>query len=152
MTLHFGLEPALGRDAGFSIPFKVLGSSTRGEWNEAYARDLGRLQSMARPQATTLEEVVRRLVAVYRPERVYLFGSSARGDVGPDSDLDVLVVVADDADEERCRSRLGYQALHGTGLAVDVVVCTRRYFDERQHLAASLPATVVREGRLLHAA
>ena len=40
-----------------------------------------------------LAEIVRRIVAAYEPERVYLFGSYARGDAGPDSDYDILVVV-----------------------------------------------------------
>ena len=39
-----------------------------------------------------LPETIRRLVAAYRPERIYLFGSRARGDAGPDSDYDLLVV------------------------------------------------------------
>jgi hypothetical protein len=38
-----------------------------------------------------LSEVVRRLVEAYRPERIYLFGSVARGDAGPDSDYDIMV-------------------------------------------------------------
>ncbi|MEQ1890965.1 MAG: nucleotidyltransferase domain-containing protein [Planctomycetota bacterium] len=103
-------------------------------------------------QEATLPEVVRRLVAAYQPERIYLFGSTARGDAGPDSDLDLLVVVPDDAPEERRHSRLAYAALRGTGIAADVLVCTHRYFEERLHLKASLPATVLREGKLLHAA
>ena len=45
-----------------------------------------------------------------------------------------------------------YQALRGTGTAADVLVWTRRAFDERLHLPASLPATVASEGRLLYAA
>lgn len=53
-----------------------------------------------------LGEMVRRLVEAYEPDRVYLFGSRARGDSGPDSDYDVLVVVPDDAPPERGRSRL----------------------------------------------
>jgi predicted nucleotidyltransferase len=36
-----------------------------------------------------LTEAVRRLVEAYRPERIYLFGSMARGDAGPDSDFDL---------------------------------------------------------------
>lgn len=96
-----------------------------------------------------LAEVVRRLVEAYRPERVYLFGSIARGEAGPDSDFDLLLVVPDDAQPERRRSRLAYEALRGTGTAVDVLVCTRSYFDARAHLKASLPGTVLREGRLL---
>ena len=99
-----------------------------------------------------LAEVVRRLVEVYRPQRIYLFGSVARGDAGPDSDYDIMVVVPDDAPSELLRSRAAYTALWGTGVASDVLVWTASQFDSRLHLAASLPATVVREGRLLHAA
>lgn len=99
-----------------------------------------------------LAEIVRRLAAAYEPERIYLFGSKARGDAGPDSDYDLMVVVPDDAPPARRRSRLAYEALRGTGRAADVLVCTRSSFDSRLHVRASLPAAIVSEGRLLHAA
>ncbi len=99
-----------------------------------------------------LAELVRRVVAAYAPERVYLFGSCARGDSGPDSDYDLMLVVPDDAAPERKRSKLAYESLWGTGIAADVLVWTRSGFDRRIHLPASLPATIIREGRLLHAA
>ena len=99
-----------------------------------------------------LRAVVERLAEAYRPERIYLFGSVARGDAGADSDYDLLVVVQDDAPPERRRSRLAYQALRGTGVAADVLVWTRSAFDSRLHLRASLPATVVAEGMLLYTA
>jgi len=62
----------------------------------------------------TLAELLRRLVAAYLPERVYLFGSRARGEARPDSDYDLLLVVPDDAPPERQRSRLAYEVLRGT--------------------------------------
>ncbi len=99
-----------------------------------------------------LGEIVRRLVEAYEPDRIYLFGSNARGDSGPDSDYDLMVVVPDDAPPERRRSRLAYQVLRGTGRAADVLVWTRTTFESRQHVRTSLPATIVSEGRLLHAA
>jgi predicted nucleotidyltransferase len=99
-----------------------------------------------------LSEVVRRLVEAYHPQRIYLFGSVARGDAGPDSDYDIMVVAPDDAPPELRRSRAAYLALWGAGVASDVLVWTASQFDGRLHLAASLPATVIREGRLLHAA
>jgi predicted nucleotidyltransferase len=99
-----------------------------------------------------LAEIVRRLVEAYRPECIYLFGSKARGDAGPDSDYDVLLIVPDDAPPARRTSRLAYEALWGTGAAADVLVWPRKRFDSRLHLKASLPATVQREGKLLHAA
>lgn len=99
-----------------------------------------------------LAEIIRRLVDAYQPERIYLFGSVARGEAGPESDYDLLVVVPDDAPPEQRRSRLAYEVLWGTGTAADVLVCTRSYFEERRRLQASLPGTILREGRLLHAA
>lgn len=100
----------------------------------------------------TLAEIVRRLADAYHPCAIYLFGSRARGDEGPDSDYDLLVVVDDNTPPELRRSRLAYEVLRGTGAASDVLVCTRSYFEARRHLKASLPGTVLREGRLLHAA
>lgn len=103
-------------------------------------------------QDALLAEIVRRLVEAYCPERVYLFGSKARGEAGPDSDYDLMVVVPDNAPAERRRSRLAYEVLRGTGTAADVLVCTHSYFEPRRFLKASLPFTVLREGRLLHGA
>lgn len=99
-----------------------------------------------------LAEIVRRVVAAYEPERVYLFGSKARGENRPDSDYDLLLVVPDDAPPERRDSDLGYRALRGTGIGADIVVWTHSAFERRRHVLCSLPATVLREGELLHAA
>ncbi len=101
-----------------------------------------------------LRDIVRCLADAYHPLWIYLFGSKARGDAGPDSDYDLLLVVPDDAPLERRRSRLAYETLWHLGArgAVDALVCTRSYFDARRHLKASLPGTVLREGRLLYAA
>lgn len=99
-----------------------------------------------------LQMIVGRLVAAYRPESIYLFGSIARGEADADSDYDLLVVVPDDASPERRSSRLAYETLRGTGVAVDALVCTQGWFSARAHLRASLPGTVLREGKLLHAA
>ena|SRR6266542_2670373 len=99
-----------------------------------------------------LLEAVRRLVEAYRPQRVYLFGSVARGEADPDSDYDLLLIVPDDASPERRRSRMAYEALRGAGTAADVLVCTTSYFEDRRSLKASLPGTILREGRLLHVA
>ncbi len=99
-----------------------------------------------------LREILQRLVETFQPERVYLFGSKARDDADPDSDYDLLIVVSDEAPPEQRRSRLAYQALRGTRTAADILVWTREAFDSRLHLPASLPATIVREGKLLYAA
>ena len=110
------------------------------------------IQSRLLEKDRKLAEVVRRLAAAYAPERIYLFGSVARGDGDPDSDYDLMVIVPDNAPTERRRSRLAYQVLRGTGIAADVLVWPRSLFEKRAHVVTSLPATVLREGRLLHAA
>jgi predicted nucleotidyltransferase len=98
-----------------------------------------------------LRHVVERLIEAYQPERIYLFGSVARREAGPDSDYDLMLVVPDDAAPERRGSRLAYRVLRGTGTAADVLVSTHSRFEARARVLASLPATILREGRLLHA-
>lgn len=103
-------------------------------------------------QDTVLREVVDRLVATLHPARIYLFGSLARGQAGPDSDYDLLVLVDRPLKPRYRLSQEGFRALRGIPATVDVVVWDRETFDARLHLRASFPATVVREGRLLHVA
>ena len=99
-----------------------------------------------------LKLIVERLIAAYQPDRIYLFGSMARGDADADSDYDLMLIVPDDASDERKGSRLAYRVLRGTGIAADVLVWTRTRFERRVHVVASLPATILREGQLVHAA
>jgi len=96
-------------------------------------------QSAAAPSrdAPALSELLRRLVAAYDPERIYLLGSVARGEAGPDSDYDLMIIVPDDATPERPRSRLTYQATRGTGTAADVLVWLKSSFERRAYVVAS---------------
>jgi uncharacterized protein len=104
---------------------------------------------MTREEA--IQEITRRLVEFYHPERIYLFGSAARGDYGPDSDLDFCVVVPDDTPDEILRSGAIYNRLRGMGFPRDVVPWRKSEFEPRAaFVVASLPATVMREGILLY--
>ncbi len=115
---------------------------------DAFARVTGSLLD----EDPLLAEIIRRLVAAYQPERIYLFGSKARGDAGPDSDYDLLVVAPDDAPPERRDSKRAYEVLWGVKTAADVIVWEKSRFERRSRVVCSLPATVLREGRLLYAA
>ena|SRR5712691_4743595 len=100
-------------------------------------------------KAEAITEITRRLIDYYRPDRIYLFGSEARGEADPDSDLDFLVVVPDDTPEEKFRNLV--RPLAGLAIAADVIPWRKTDFDGRAaYVVASLPATVVREGRLLY--
>ncbi|TAK33474.1 MAG: nucleotidyltransferase domain-containing protein [Chloroflexota bacterium] len=74
-------------------------------------------------ETDVIQELVRRIVEVAHPVRIILFGSAARGQMGPDSDIDVLVVVPH-ADDRDTAARRIYRNLIGFGTPVDVVVAT----------------------------
>jgi uncharacterized protein len=98
-----------------------------------------------------IAQITHRLIEYYSPVRIYLFGSEARGDAGPDSDLDFCVVVPDNLSPQKLNSSAVYSFVSGTGYAKDIVRLRQSDFEARAaHVVASLPATVVREGKLLY--
>ena len=99
-----------------------------------------------------LAEIVHRLVEAFDPEQIYLFGSHARGDAGPDSDYDVMVIVPQATEPGYRLVQEAHSLLWGLGVAADILVWTREQFDSRRHVVASLPAAIVRQGQLLYAA
>jgi UTP:GlnB (protein PII) uridylyltransferase len=101
---------------------------------------------------TILPEIVRRLVAALQPERIYLFGSHARGEARQHSDVDSLVVVPGSDQPGYRRDRAAYHALWGVAAAADVLVWTRQEFEHGLRIRTSLSSSVQRTGRLLYAA
>lgn len=97
-----------------------------------------------------LAEFVRRLVEIYHPLCIYLFGSRARGDWGPDSDYDLMIVVPDETPRERRDGALAWDAMWATEVWSEVVVVTAEYFESRRGAKGTLPATVVEEGQVLY--
>jgi len=114
----------------------------------------GDIQRQVLDDDPALREIVQCLAAAYHPLKIYLFGSKARGTAGPDSDYDLLIVMSDDAPPELRSSKLAYQSLWGVGVGkpTDVLVCPAEWFNSRATVVSSLPATVLREGKLLYAA
>ena len=109
------------------------------------------LETTARSAVTDpLSESVRRLRGSMPAERIYLFGSRARGEATEDSDFDFLVVVRDSPLPRYKREQQAFRALCGMGIAKDVLVFTRREFEKGLAVVTSLPATVAREGRLIY--
>jgi uncharacterized protein len=118
--------------------------------SEQYIREA--IPHLVGDQASELARVVNQIVATFHPDRVYVFGSQARGTPRPDSDIDILVVVST-ADEPTYRlAALAYAALAPLGPPVELLFMTRNELDERALATASLPARVLSEGRLLYAA
>jgi len=97
-------------------------------------------------------QMVQRLVTALSPERIYLFGSQARGDAGPESDYDLLVVIPTSSLPRYRRDQAAFDVLLGIGVSKDVLVLTHDEFEQQRQVVCSLPATVEREGMLLYAA
>ena len=98
------------------------------------------------PDLNQLPEVVRRIVEVAQPERIILFGSAARGEIGPHSDFDLLVIADADTHRRNLTKEI-YLLLSGVVCPVDVVVVTTD--DVRRY--GTCPALIIepalREGR-----
>ena len=73
------------------------------------------------PKRELLNEMTDRVVACVQPLRIVLFGSAARGEMGPDSDLDILVVMPDGTHRLHTEQTL-HRALRGLPCAKDIVV------------------------------
>lgn len=99
-----------------------------------------------------LPDIVRRLCDALQPEKIYLYGSCAARAVGPDSDVDLLVVVRESSLTFFERGAAAYRALRGVPVPVDVQVYTQEEFDSRARLPVSFERTVCRKGRVLYAA
>ncbi len=97
-----------------------------------------------------LREITQRLVEMFHPEQVILFGSYAWGTPTADSDVDVMVIVPESDLSDYQRAVLGHRSLSGLGISKDVVVRTRAEFDALRDVRASLEYKIARQGRVLY--
>ena len=95
-------------------------------------------------------EITRRLVDYFHPERVYLFGSAARGDASPDSDVDLLIVAPSDEPNYERTGRL-YSLLGGVGVSKDILWATPEELEYWRDARSHVFAVAQREGRVLYA-
>ncbi len=99
---------------------------------------------------TLLERMVQRIVKRFRPDKIILFGSHARGEAGPDSDVDLLVVMAVDGSVvEKCLDIRG--ALHDIPVPLDIVVTSPEDFAWRKEVIGTIEWPAAREGKVLYA-
>lgn len=96
----------------------------------------------------TIAEAGRRISAAAPSARVILFGSHARGEAGPRSDLDFLVIEpeVEEPGEEAIRLR---RTLRGLGVPADVIVVDEALARRRAVVAGTIVERALREGRVL---
>lgn len=91
-----------------------------------------------------------RLAEALAPDRIYLFGSHARGEAGPDSDLDFLVVVPGSQKSRYERAVEARGLVRDVRMPKDVIILTREEWEKELKAPSSLSCTVLREGIALH--
>ena len=103
------------------------------------------------PTPEQLNELVHRIVTTVHPLRVILFGSAARGEMGVDSDIDVLVVMPDGT-HRRHTAELLHRQFFGIPYGIDVVVATPSDLEKYRHSIGLIYHTILEEGHELYAA
>jgi uncharacterized protein len=93
--------------------------------------------------------MVRRIRDRFRPERIILFGSHARGDARPDSDVDLLVVMPVDGDNREKQLEIQL-ALYDIRVPKDILVTTPEDFEWRKEVVGTIERPAAREGRVLY--
>lgn len=97
---------------------------------------------------STLDEIIRRVVDVARPEKIILFGSAARGEMNRHSDVDLLII-KDGADALELMGEI-YMNLDGVGAAVDAVVVTPDDIERYRDSHAVIIKPALQEGRVVY--
>ena len=93
--------------------------------------------------------MVNRIAAGFHPEKIYMFGSRARGDNHPDSDVDLLIVMPFEGD--RRQNRLAIRvALHDIPMSKDIVLVTPQEMEIERFIPGTIPRYVHLEGKLLY--
>jgi predicted nucleotidyltransferase len=98
-----------------------------------------------------LNTLVRSIVAAVSPLKIILFGSAARGDAGPDSDLDVLVVMPEGTHRRHTAQHL-YRTIRGVTMPFDLLVATPSDLEAHGQNPGLVYRAVLNEGRTLYAA
>ena len=100
-------------------------------------------------QATLLEQVTHTIVERFHPKRIVLFGSHARGDAGPDSDLDVFI----EMQTSRRPPERAIEVSAAFGLRpwpLDVIVYTPEEVQRLQGISGTLLSVIEKEGKVLY--
>ena len=97
-----------------------------------------------------LSEITRRLVAEFHPDRIILFGSQAWGKPGPDSDVDLLVIVPDSDLPPTRRAQRAHRCLGSLRVPADILVKTRAETERLGGVATSLVSRALAEGEVLY--
>lgn len=99
------------------------------------------------PQAA-IDDVVEQIVARFHPSRIILFGSYARGEYRPESDVDLLVVMETPLRESEQAVQICQQIEYLFGL--DLLVIRPEHLEQRLRQGDSFLKEIIATGRVLY--
>jgi len=102
-------------------------------------------------QNEVIPELVQQIVGAVRPLRIVLFGSAARGDLQPLSDIDLLVVMPEGTHRRRTAQHL-YRTISGAKVPFDLVVATPGDLERHRDNIGLIYRAIAEEGRIIYAA
>ena len=104
-----------------------------------------------KPDSHVIDQLVERVVALVDPLKIILFGSAARGEMGPDSDVDVLVVMPEGVHRRKTAQHL-YREIRGLGVPFDILVTTPESLEKHKDNIGLIYDTILEEGREIYVA
>ena len=110
-------------------------------------------QSNTANEETLLYQMVKIIVREVSPETIIFFGSRARGNSRPDSDVDLLIVESEPFSPQRSRRKEAmrlYIALKGLNVSKDILLYSREEFDHWKNSKSHVVGRAVREGEVLY--
>jgi predicted nucleotidyltransferase len=100
---------------------------------------------------TQLNPLIQRIVELVHPLEIILFGSRARGDASPDSDIDLLVVMPEGT-HRRNTARYLYQYLSRRTIPLDLIVATTGDLAKHRNNIGLIYYYILKEGKSLYVA
>jgi uncharacterized protein len=97
-----------------------------------------------------IDQVVEQIVEKFKPQKIILFGSYARGNPRPESDVDLLVVMETPLKEVKQSIEIHHQLDIMFGL--DLLVYTPKHLQERLEMGDWFIRDVIKEGKVLYEA
>lgn len=96
-----------------------------------------------------LDEVKRRIIPRFHPQRIILFGSYAGGQPGPDSDLDLLIIMEVEGSTRQKANEID-MLLADRSIPMDFIVLTPEQYERQKNIAGSIARQVEREGKVIY--
>jgi predicted nucleotidyltransferase len=104
-----------------------------------------------RPTAEKVDLAVKTAIEIANPSRVFIFGSWARGEATPDSDLDLAVLVQEERKSEipELRKQISrkYEQIR---MSVDLIFVTEDYFAKFRSSVNSIYYKIANQGKLIY--